>query len=282
MKIGVVYNDKKEDCKDYALKLKDYCENHEIDVYIATCEFTDPHMFADSDFILSVGGDGTFLKATKATFDSGIPILGFNLGTFGLLAEYNEDDMPEVISRLIKKDFFTEERRMLNFNMFDEKTGEHIGHAHALNDIVIVREAPLGVAYLDAYINDNYVETYPCDGVIVATPTGSTAYSLSAGGPIVDPAADVMIFTPICAHYTQSASIVVNPNGKVTLRNARPKNKVVALMDGDLSVEIPDGARVECTLNNKKIEVVRLHPTNFYEALKNKGSRRKERIQNEK
>ena len=131
MKIGVVYNDKKEDCKDYVLKLRAYCESHDIAVNVATCEFTDPHMFVGSDFILAVGGDGTFLKATKATFDSGIPILGFNLGTFGLLAEYNEDDMQEVISRLMMKDYFTEERRMLNFNMYDESTGAYWSRSRA-------------------------------------------------------------------------------------------------------------------------------------------------------
>ena len=282
MKIGVVYNDKNEDCRDYVLKLSNCCREHGVMMQAVNRDFNDPHMFAGSDFILSVGGDGTFLKAAKATFDSGIPILGFNLGTFGLLAEYNADDMQEVISRLINKNFFTEQRSMLNFNMYDEITGEHIGHAHALNDIVIVRQAPLGVAYLDVFINDNYVETYPCDGVIVSTPTGSTAYSLSAGGPIVDPSATVMLLTPICAHYTQSASIVLSQDGKVTLKNARPQNKVVALMDGDVSIEIPDHSRVECTLNSKKIDVVRLHPTNFYKALQNKGLRRKERIQYEK
>lgn len=282
MKIGIVYNEKNEKCNQYVLTLKDHCEKQGIDVKAVNRDFSDPHMFVGSDFILSVGGDGTFLKATKATFDSGIPILGFNLGTFGLLAEYNEDDMQEVISRLINKDYFTEQRSMLDFNMYDDASNEHIGHAHALNDIVIVRQAPLGVAYLDVFIEDNYVETYPCDGVIVSTPTGSTAYSLSAGGPIVDPGAEVMLLTPICAHYTQSASIVLNSSSTVKIKNARPQNKVVALMDGDKSIEIPDNARIECTLNEKKIEVVRLHPTNFYRALKNKGTRRKERIQYEK
>ena len=281
MRIGIVYNEKNENCREYVLRLQDYCVQQGVEVKAVNRDFNDPHMFAGSDFILSVGGDGTFLKAAKATFDSGIPILGFNLGTFGLLAEYNADDMQEVISRLINKNYFTEQRSMLNFNMYDNTTNEHIGHAHALNDIVIVRQAPLGVAYLDVFINDNYVETYPCDGVIVSTPTGSTAYSLSAGGPIVDPGAEVMLLTPICAHYTQSAGIVLNPKGTVTIRNAREQNKVVALMDGDKSIEIPENARIECTLNEKKIEVVRLHPTNFYRALKNKGTRRKERIQHE-
>lgn len=151
----------------------------------------------------------------------------------------------------------------------------------AINDCVLSRGTLSKVAYIDLYINGAFVDTYPCDGIIVSTQTGSTAYSLSAGGPIVEPGNDVLVITPICAHYTDGRSIIARSTSKIEMRLCRPHRQMYVTADGYASMQIAPDAKVICERGADKLRIIRIDPPNFYEALRRKTSERRARIHNE-
>ena len=161
---------------------------------------------AGVDCALVLGGDGTLLRAARNITDSRIPLLGINLGTLGYLAEVESACAEEAIEKLLADEFVREERMMLTGRMAGA-----LEEQYALNDIVISRCGSLQILNVRIYVNDRFLNDYCADGVIVATPTGSTGYNLSAGGPIVEPSARLLLLTPICPHTLNTRSIVFAP-----------------------------------------------------------------------
>ncbi len=232
------------------------------------------------DMLISVGGDGTFLKAAAASIEHETPVLGFNLGTLGLLTEFDKNDLEGTILRLVKGDYIIEERMTLSVRALNSD-GDVLFEGTALNDCVLSRGPLAKVAYIDLFINGTLADTYPCDGIIVSTQTGSTAYSLSAGGPIVEPGNDVVVITPICAHYTDGRSIIAGSSSKIELKMRRPHKQMFISVDGYDNFKIEDDTVVKCERSPKKVRIIRIDPPNFYEALRKKASERRERISNE-
>ena len=165
--------------------------------------------------VIVLGGDGTLLQAAADLVDMDIPFLGINLGTLGFLAEVNVSEMPAALDRLMQDDYAIEKRMMLLGTAFDKMP--HKEEAMALNDIVITRKGSLQIIHFNIYVNGLLLHKYHADGVIVATPTGSTGYSLSAGGPVVEPRASLILVSPICPHSMQSRSIVLSSEDTVTI-----------------------------------------------------------------
>ncbi len=169
------------------------------------------------DCVLVLGGDGTMLQAAADLADLTVPFLGINLGTLGFLAEVNKTDIEHALLRLIEGDYEIEKRMMLTGDVFQEDRDMPEDSTQALNDIVLCSSAGLQVMRVVVYVNGQYLYAYNCDGVIFATPTGSTAYNLSANGPIVNPMTNLILLTPINPHTLNARSIVLDPYDELVI-----------------------------------------------------------------
>ena len=182
--------------------------------YVAESEILD-----NAEYLIVLGGDGTLLQAARDVVHREIPMLGVNLGTLGFLAEVDKQSVYSALDKLMEDDYEIEERMMLTGTVW--RDGKIIGRDVALNDIVIGRDGHLRVVRFKNYVNDVYLNSYNADGIIISTPTGSTGYSMSAGGPIVDTKADLMLITPINPHSALAKSIVVGSDAVIDVTLAK-------------------------------------------------------------
>ncbi len=226
----------------------------------------------DVDCIIVLGGDGTLLQAAIDLADRDIPFLGINLGTLGFLAEVNRTDVNDALGKLIGNEYTIEKRMMLLGKSY--KNRELADKARALNDIVITRKGSLQIINYNVYVNGQFLHRYHADGMIVSTPTGSTGYSLSAGGPIVEPKANLILLSPICSHSMQSRSMVLSPEDIVTVEiessNSGEVQEVEAIFDGCHKVALRTGDRIEIQKSNKTTGIVKLSQVSFLEVLHRK------------
>lgn len=237
--------------------------------------YTDSSLLGDDvDCVLVLGGDGTLLQAAVDLADLSIPFLGINLGTLGFLAEVNKDDIEEALSRLLAGEYEIEKRMMLVGFIYgpgDEKEKEN---TRALNDIVITRKGSLQIITFTISVNGQFLHRYSADGIIVATPTGSTGYNLSAGGPVVDPKAQLMVISPICPHSMQHNSIVLSPEDEVAIAietgHDGIRQEVEVIFDGSHRVTLFTGDRIVIKRSEKTTGIVKLDKASFLEILNNK------------
>jgi len=224
------------------------------------------------DCALVLGGDGTLLRAARNIMDSKIPLLGINLGTLGYLAEVESSCAQEAIERLFADQYVREERMMLSGKIIARGVEEQ----YALNDIVISRCGTLQILNVRIYVNDRFLNDYCADGVIVATPTGSTGYNLSAGGPIVEPSASLLLLTPICPHTLNTRSIVFSPEDEITVEIPPGKDGreqvVEANFDGSYKTALHTGDRICIHRAEKTTGIVRLNTESFLSVLHKKMS----------
>lgn len=227
---------------------------------------------AEVDCALVLGGDGTLLRAAGNMMDSDIPLLGINLGTLGYLAEVESTCAEEAMEKLLRDQFVREERMMLSGTVTTGKREER----YALNDIVISRCGSLQILNVRIYVNDLFLNDYCADGVIVATPTGSTGYNLSAGGPIVEPSASLLLLTPICPHTLNTRSIVFSPEDEITVEIPEGKDGheqvVEANFDGSNTITLKTGDRVLIRRSDKTTGIIRLNTESFLAVLHKKMS----------
>lgn len=229
---------------------------------------------ADIDCIIVLGGDGTLLQAATDLADRKIPFLGINMGTLGFLAEVGQTEFEGALLKLIENKYEIEERMMLVGRSF--KVQELKDDAVALNDIVITRKGSLQIINFNIYVNGQFLHRYHADGVIVSTPTGSTGYSLSAGGPVVEPGAELILLSPICPHSMQSRSIVLSPADTVTVEIESGRDgeaqEVEAIFDGCHKVALRTGERIEIQKSGQTTRIVKLSQVSFLEVLHRKMS----------
>lgn len=235
--------------------------------------YTDKNKVApDVDCVIVLGGDGTMLQAAVDLSERDIPFLGINLGTLGFLAEVNVSDIESALDRLIKGEYQIENRMML----YGLSYREHVlkDNARALNDIVITRKGSLQIIYFNIYVNGQFLHRYHADGIIVATPTGSTGYNLSAGGPIVEPKASMILITPVCPHSMHNRSIVLSPDDEITVEIESGREgdvqEVEAIFDGSHKVSLSTGERIEIKKSDKTTGIVKLSQVSFLEILHRK------------
>jgi NAD+ kinase len=220
------------------------------------------------DVILTFGGDGTFLAGARLALRFGAPLLGINLGTVGFLTEEEPVRLRQALSALLEGQYAMEERSLLQVQI--PETGQSW---LALNDAVLSRGRYARLIRVAAFVNDEQVGLFSSDGIIVATPTGSTGYSLSAGGPIVEPGMNCMILTPICSHSLMHIPCVVSDRSVVRLRLQRERNQTAELqIDGQNMAAIPAGGEVVITGTEQKVHLVRLHPYRFFDLVQKKLS----------
>ena len=225
-----------------------------------------------ADMLVCFGGDGTILHAARDADTCGnVPILGVNMGSVGFMAELEHSEL-SLLSRLAGGKFSVEPRMMLDVSVI--RDGKQIFHEVALNDAVITKGAVARVVDLKIYGDNMLITEFTGDGVIICTPTGSTAYSMAAGGPIVEPTAENMIVTPICAHALDAKSLVLGSDRLISVRLGRLSRKTVYLSaDGGRAFRLQDGDTVEIRKSEHVTRLVRLSGRSFYEILAKKFGR---------
>ena len=226
----------------------------------------------ETEAVLVIGGDGTLIRAARNLVKKNIPLLGINLGKLGYLCEVEENTIFPAIDELMA-DRYTIEQRMLLDGYTVQSGGEKIQRV-ALNDVVIHRTGALQIVNLNVYVNGEYLYNFKADGIIVATPTGSTGYSMSAGGPIVDPKANLLLLTPINAHTLNSKSIVIGPEDEITIevgmRRSQRDEQVEVSFDGDSGVELKVGDTIVVHKAEESVGIIRLSKISFLEILRKK------------
>lgn len=229
----------------------------------------------DVDCMIVLGGDGTVLQAARETKKLFIPIIGVNLGTLGYMTEVELSHLEDAMDKLVAGEYTKESRMMLNGKVTFH-CGKQWEEGWALNDIVISRRGSIQMLRLDIYVNGQFLHRYKADGMIVATPTGSSSYSLSAGGPLVDPTAQLILLTPICPHSLNHRSIVLAPNDVVEIEiptgREGQKQTVEANFDGSHKISMCTGDRIRIVQSEKITEFLRLDQVSFMEVLHKKLS----------
>ncbi len=228
------------------------------------------------DCIIALGGDGTILKVSRDLRRLNLPIVGVNLGTMGFLAEVEPEQVFSMLDRLLADDYDMEERINITGAVYKEGMEQPVVEDIALNDIVISRAGFSRIIGLKIYVNGRVMDIYEADGVIISTPTGSTGYNLSAGGPIVCPKTNIMIVTPISPHSLTSKSIVFSSADEIVvevlkMRKAQEEEAIVNF-DGQQGTQLSAGDRVVICKSDTVTKMVKLFDVSFYEVLREKIS----------
>ena len=222
----------------------------------------------DIDCAIVIGGDGSLIEVARALPGHDIPILGINMGTLGYLTEVEVSHIDEAIEKVISDDFTTENRMMLE-GIFENGDSDI-----SLNDIIVSRKGALRVIHFDLFVDGELLNSYEADGVIISTPTGSTAYNLSAGGPIVQPTASMIVITPICSHALNTSSIVLSADAEIVIRVGEGRNgtteEVLVAFDGADTVTLFTGDTVTIRKSLAATKIMKLSKVSFLEILRRK------------
>lgn len=225
--------------------------------------------YEDCDILFSLGGDGTFLRAAQNNLKYGVPVIGVNLGSIGFLTEIHKDDFEDAVDRLMAKQFTLEKRTQLDVTLLskDDVVKEK---GVCLNDAVVARGANLHVVSLDLLIDHDHVERLSGDGVILSTATGSTAYCLAAGGPIVKPELDIFMVTPICPHTLHNRTYIVSGDSTIEIIIERFSEPPILSLDGRPNIELSYHDRILIKKSEQDVIVAKLGYKNFYQTVRQK------------
>ncbi|GAB6099006.1 NAD(+)/NADH kinase [Halanaerocella petrolearia] len=277
-KIAIIANNKKEEtppvlwevCKildqydqEYIL---DQASAKLIEKKVESIEYN--NVVSEAETIIVLGGDGTLLKVARTFATSDVAILGINLGNLGFLTDVEVDDLAEGLKQLLAGEYTIEERMMLHGEVI--RDGEVVNKTVAANDIVVTKGPFARIINLKTMIDSQLVATYPADGLIVACPTGSTAYSLSAGGPIVNPSLDSLILTPICPHTLHSRSIIIGEEEEVQIEIEADHQDIMLTVDGQDTFRLSPQDVVKVSKSDLTTRLIKLEGYNFYQVLRNR------------
>ena len=272
----LITNEAKDPEYRYTREITSYLEAHGAKVAGVVSGKKTEHrkLPAEIDCVIVLGGDGTLLKAARDIVEYEIPLIGINLGTLGYLADVEISNIESALEKLICGEYTKEERMMLAGSVFEK--GSETENNFALNDIVISRCGSLQILQFDIYVNGRFLNSYSADGMIVATPTGSTGYNVSAGGPIVEPGAQLLLLTPICPHTLNTRSIVLSPEDEVTIEIPPGKEQAVQTVesnfDGTHKVTLNTGDKIVIKKASVTTGILKLNTESFLEILHKKMS----------
>lgn len=219
------------------------------------------------DFVIVLGGDGTFLSAARVVARAGIPILGINLGTLGFLTEVPLAELYDSLEAVDQGRCTIEERSLIHSQLV--RGGECVANFDSLNDVIVSKAAIARLASFELYIDQMFVSNYKADGLIISTPTGSTAYSMAAGGPILTPSVDGFVVTPVSPHSLTHRVLVVRDTSEVVIVVKTGHEQAYLSIDGQLGTPVTDGDRVVCRKSKHKVQMYRVRKT-FFEVLRTK------------
>lgn len=276
--IGVIVNTQKDKARELAGELLEYLDNKSIPYLIdsgsatvisETSRSVEMSELKDRvDFVILLGGDGTMLHTASHFCGTDIPLLGINVGSLGFMTVIEQDCFKKAVDELLAGDYEVENRMMLTAEVY--RSGEQVYKSYGLNDIVISRGASFKLIGIELYINGKFISNYQGDGLLVATPTGSTAYSLSAGGPIVHPRLKVMLITPICPHNLFMRPMVIGDNDEVSVNLKIPGKKMHLSTDGRSILELQNGDQIKIRKSSQEVSLVRFPDRDFYRILREK------------
>ncbi len=277
----IIANNQKDPKLENAKRIRSYLEERGCTCYLqdssdeeecGTYRYTNPASIPDdTECVLVLGGDGTLLQAARDLIDRGLPLFGVNLGTLGYLAEIDMQGSEEAAQRLADDQFTLENRMMLSGAV--TRNGRELLRDRALNDIVIVRRGHLRVVDFNIYVDDVFLCAYRADGIIISTATGSTGYSLSAGGPIVAPDASLLLLTAIAPHTLNSRPVILPDNVEITVEVGAAHAGIEGAevtFDGDTALTVTPGDRITVTKAEKQTRLVKINNTSFVEILRKK------------
>ena len=233
-------------------------------------ELRDASCFAEGlDLVLVFGGDGTFLRAAYLARDLGVPLLGVNLGRLGFLAEIERGEVPAAVGALVGGAYAVEERMTLRVEVLDAE-GVPRATSWALNEASIERGEPQRLIVLEVAVSDTLFARVPADGLICATPTGSTAYAFSARGPILSPLVEAILLVPVAPHSLFDRTLVVDPRESVTVRPVDDRNPCLVSLDGRETIPVPPGGLVRVSRGETPVRMARLGAFDFYARVREK------------
>ena len=268
-KFGIVSNEIKDPQMQVAERICSFLVSHGAECVIMkdAREITE-----EAECVLVLGGDGTMLQAAGGIAGKAIFMIGVNLGTLGYLAEIDLDNLEEALNQLLMDDYVLDERIMLQGRVVTQEGIKDI--SPALNDISITRCGSLQIISLKIYVNGKFLCRWNADGIIISTPTGSTGYNMSAGGPIVEPGANLILLTPICAHTLNARSIILKAEDIVEIEidsghNGR-KLQVEANSDGNERISMETGDKIFISKAENTTKIIKLRKVSFLEILNKK------------
>ena len=231
----------------------------------------------DVDGVIVLGGDGTLLRAARKLVNLNVPFLGINLGNLGYLTEGDRGSIPDIMERITAGEYYIEERMMLSGQVISP-SGKVIGENVALNDLTVNRQRMLRVFDFKLYVNGKFLYMYKADGIVISTPTGSTAYNLSCGGPIVEPTAKLFLVTPIAPHSLNNRSLILSSTDRIELeilgseKDVDSEVEYVTFFDGDDPVPMEPGCRIVITRAPQVTKIMKMSSQSFLETLRIKMS----------
>lgn len=279
-KIGIIPNLTKDD-GSFTNSLIERGKKYGIESYILDdiydrigvgIPLKEDEFYRECEAVLIIGGDGTLIRASKTAAQYNIPVLGINMGRLGFLTAIESDEIDMALACLRDDDFCVEDRMMLRAQLV--RDNQIYDEVVALNDIAITKGSYVRLIHLTAYINNEFVNYYPADGVLISSPTGSTAYSLSAGGPIINPNMECLLLTPICPHALNIRPIITNAEDQIKIVIDDDNRDIILTLDGQEGIKLKRGDEVIVEKDKVCAKLIRLGKPDFFNVLRNKLSER--------
>ncbi len=277
MRVAIFPNLSKPDALKYTVSIGEFLSQRGVEVILSpevrelvgrweACPPTEWPRVAE--YCVVLGGDGTLLSVVRATSPGEIPLLGVNLGHLGFLTEVETPDLFPTLDKFLQGEFFVEKRSTLSARV--ERDGRLVSDFGALNEVVVAKGPFARLIRVNIWVDKRYIDTFPGDGLIVSTATGSTAYSLSAGGPLVSPDVDCLLITPVCPHSLYSRAMVISGSSTVGISFAGSPEHVFLTVDGQQGSGLEPGDLVVVSRASTKANLVRMKDWNFFEVLRKK------------
>jgi NAD+ kinase len=234
----------------------------------AVMELPREDLAANVDLILVLGGDGTMIAVARMLGDREVPVLGINYGGLGYLAEFRIEELYQALESILSDNFRLDRRVMLDVEL--RRQGDLITHNRVLNDVVINKSALARIIEIEAYLNEHFVNSFRADGLIISTPTGSTAYNLSAGGPVIFPSMNAVVITPICPFTLSNRPIVVPDDATIELLLKTDQEEVTLTLDGQVGFSLNVADRVIIRKSSVTFNLVQPSNRNYFDVLRDK------------
>ncbi len=271
--VGILYHPKIEKAKAFSQELEKFLKARGVSFWTCSAWEEDKAkpQIAESELMLSIGGDGTILRAVRAVIPHAVPIVGINLGNLGFMTELKADEAFEKLPRLLDGDGWIEERAMLEAELLSQ--GKVF---HAMNDVFVGRRSSARLVQVETKVDGEVLATYRADGVIVATATGSTGYSLAAGGPILHPQAKEIIFKPVCPHLALDRAVVLPAEAEIQIKVTTTHEAILSI-DGQVEMPLSSGDEIKVKRSPHVARFLRIRPKAYFYSylesrLKGKGS----------
>jgi len=276
-RLGIITKPNEPRAAELASRIAEWAADHEINLFVndrardlppGTFSASAREIADNCDLLIVLGGDGTMIATARLVAGRGTPVLGINLGTLGYLTEFSIDEAIPALEFVVRGEYEVLERTMLDWRVL--RDGDQVGGGTALNDVVVNKSALARIIDIDCWVGKHYVTGYRSDGLIIATATGSTAYNLAAGGPIIAPGAEAISICPICPHTLTNRPLVLPFNVEIRLQMNTREQEVMLTSDGQIGLPLMASDRVEIRKSAKSFNTVCGKDRDYFEILRSK------------